>query len=500
MSPPATAALPEPLEIAIHRAREEFIEGMAGLGFGFQPDAQSLSGKVAIPGRQAERRIEVCLLPGFPFRSPKVRPSDGSGNMSWHREREGWLCLYAEAENRHLPWRDPSRLLERVIEWFQRDEKGWPDDAPDLDLERYFERDHRLVVYKQLDALLGKPIYAKRTGHDVITVIGTGVAPAGKRPGRTVYGWAADLGELERPVHTWPELAAILGDRAERLARDIRQGKGELLLLKYRRREYSGSIALSATRGSTIELRALQAADGSEGTLRLRAGLDAPALADRTVAIVGIGAIGSRLAELLARSGISRLTLQDGQILRPGNCIRHLADLGYIGVRKAKAVRDILVSSKLLREDQAKHIDENLTDPMEAHRLLEENDLVVDATASGAVTAMLSFVAAAIRRPLLSICLQRDGEIARCDRWPLEPGESYAAEVPLLAEEGTILREGGCGEPVSPTSPSAILDAAALACRMATDLLTGRKRFGPSVVEVLVPQDDPPYDSLGVVG
>src|SRR5262245_58165006 len=114
MFPLAMGVLPDPLDVAIQRDREDFIEGMARLGFRLGSDGESLSGTVSIRERKSPRKIQVHLPTGFPFRPPKVRPADGPSNMSWHREREGWLCLYADAETRHLPWRDPSRFLKRV--------------------------------------------------------------------------------------------------------------------------------------------------------------------------------------------------------------------------------------------------------------------------------------------------------------------------------------------------------------------------------------------------
>jgi hypothetical protein len=115
-----------------------------------------------------------------------------------------------------------------------------------------------------------------------------------------------------------------------------------------------------------------------------------------------------------------------------------------------------------------------VTRPRQAYELLETHDLVIDATAHGSTSAVLASASAATRRPLISACLIGDGAMARVDRWPLENGEEHD----LLMHDGEstreMLREGGCGDPISPASPIAVTAAAVLAAESAVELLTGR--------------------------
>jgi hypothetical protein len=61
------------------------------------------------------------------------------------------------------------------------------------------------------------------------------------------------------------------------------------------------------------------------------------------VMIVGLGALGSEVAHLLAREGIAHFTLVDGDMLLPENIARHRADLAEAGRPKVEAMqRDIL--------------------------------------------------------------------------------------------------------------------------------------------------------------
>ena len=81
-----------------------------------------------------------------------------------------------------------------------------------------------------------------------------------------------------------------------------------------------------------------EAARTDQEVLRLRAGTDAPALTDRTVALFGVGAVGSHVADLLARSGLGRLAIYDRQIIRPGDVVRHAAGGLRIGDSKVDAM------------------------------------------------------------------------------------------------------------------------------------------------------------------
>lgn len=61
-------------------------------------------------------------------------------------------------------------------------------------------------------------------------------------------------------------------------------------------------------------------------------------LSARKVAIVGCGAVGSEIAELLAKAGVGELMLVDGDDFQTANVGRHLLGVGYLGWNKAKGV------------------------------------------------------------------------------------------------------------------------------------------------------------------
>lgn len=482
--------------LAVARAKEEFGEGLARRGFRHDAKARVFRGKIPLPGGDT-RTIAIEISDDFPFVPPKVRPVDGDFVRSWHRERDGALCLWPSAA-RH-PWIESSALLDRVTLWFVRDTAGWPEDEPDLDLERYFDRVDGLVVYRNVEQLVGHRLRVHARG-PVIDVVGA--LPEGKK-GRKhrqhdFGGWAASLGELTAPVYDWATVAPALGRRGDAIAEEIHKGSGHLLLLHYTRRGQSAAIALLASRGGPVKLRAYEAADATRPTLKLRSGPAAAHLADRSAAIVGVGAVGSFLADLLAREGVGHLYLQDGEVLRPGNCIRHLAGIERVGLQKAQAVKEILVATGRMHPRHVTASNTSLLRPADAEGLLARHDVVIDATAAGKTSSMLAVVAESSGRPFLSVCVQREGGIARCDRWPLRAGESHLPAVPL-GRPASAAREAGCGDPVSLTPPSSTVAAAELAARVIRDLLTGANRLPPTLIHVLSPQTDAPYDRLTIL-
>ena len=63
-----------------------------------------------------------------------------------------------------------------------------------------------------------------------------------------------------------------------------------------------------------------------------------PTLTDRRVALIGAGALGSVMAELLVRAGVNAVTICDGDMLHAGNLVRHTLTLESVGFNKAGAV------------------------------------------------------------------------------------------------------------------------------------------------------------------
>ena len=284
-----------------------------------------------------------------------------------------------------------------------------------------------------------------------------------------------------------------------RILARIALGKDALVVAKYQRQGYPAVIALVVKPGSPPMVRAMPSASIDYDVLTLRSGSARATLATKNVAIVGTGALGSFTADLLARSGIAGLRLVDGDILRPGNVVRHLARLQHVGLPKVEAVKACIEELGLLAPDAVITHELFLVTPDDAVPRLAGSDIVIDATASGPALALLC---AALSNPddppLLSVGLYRDGGIARVDRFPLAGSEEHFSAIPAGIPSGTTLLEAGCGDPVSPTPAHSVVAASALVVRAATRLLAGQP-IPPTYIEVFEPQPDSPFDVEGLL-
>lgn len=59
---------------------------------------------------------------------------------------------------------------------------------------------------------------------------------------------------------------------------------------------------------------------------------------DQPILLIGAGALGAAVAELLMRAGVHDLTIIDGDVVEPGNLVRHTLSLSDVGMSKAYAL------------------------------------------------------------------------------------------------------------------------------------------------------------------
>lgn len=469
------------LRASIESAREQFTEELIARGFKLV-EQQTLVGDVVVDGVAVEH--EIVIPSDFPIVKPSVRTPGGEGSRSWHRERDGAFCLWSDEDAAHLPWASADAVLIRIEEWHRQAALGWPDDPPDLDLERYWPQSRVFITHGDLAEYLGRRcmVVSGRNGTYELVL---GQAPKKQRRIRSRGAVVLDVGELDEPLHELDDLLDRLpGGEALELRSNIEDGTCKVVIVRYSRRGHVGSLGLHIKSRQPLEITAATTAHTDDATLRLRTGFDADVLAAKRVAIVGVGAVGAQVADLLVRSGVGAVALVDADRVRPGNCIRHLVGLDDVGRSKVDAVADRLTAHGI-DASNVERIAEHATSVDMIEGLFDTYDLVIDATGNGPATALVLTAGRVLQRDAFSVCLQRGGTVARIDRVPLPAGEDHAEATPSggPAAEG---REGGCGDPVSPTPPWACTVAAALGAAVAADILTGRNQYPASVIEVLV--------------
>jgi hypothetical protein len=192
-----------------------------------------------------------------------------------------------------------------------------------------------------------------------------------------------------------------------------------------------------------------------------RAGLSA-ALRASVVAIIGCGALGSTIAELLARQGINRLILFDDDNFEAGNLARHVLDLSHIGSPKAEAVARRLRS--ISPTVHVLPIDEALT--MTHADVLSQCDVVIDCTGEDDVIALLSRIQLPSPRWFLSASVDYGAErtFAYVERGVALSHDIMQAKLaPHIGAKrfgGDIVEGTGCWRPTFPGGLAAIWIAA----------------------------------------
>jgi hypothetical protein len=455
--------------------RQHFEEGLVRAGF---REAET-GWEGPVPHSAGTTRVVIDLPPRFPFRAPRVVPVDHDAvPWSWHRDLDGALCLVAEDDHVGLWWTEAPAFLEHVTAWFEHANTGWTGDRPDLDLDRYFHQsaDRRLYLYDDLGQYLNHYVRFSPSSNNTMRI------RHGTRPKKAFehskdrFGYVCDLGEVDVPPRTWADISARLGSNAD-LDRRIRQQSVAVVVLIYRRGTHEGAIVLDvapAKDGGTVVTRLRSGAD-TVAARSARAGVLAPELHESKVAVIGAGALGSFIADLLVRSGVRHLTLIDDDVVMPGNLVRHLVGPDAVGLPKAEAVKRHLVRHNEALAAGLDTVNSALTSGADAVEYLRNHDLVVNATADFATTALLHVSARTVGTRVLSAALQNDGRTYRIDVLP--PLDDAAPLPPSTTRADTKapqLFEAGCGSPISPTPPHAVIEAAAATVRHAIGLLVDR--------------------------
>lgn len=473
------------LAAGVALTRDRFIDALVSRGFRLEGNApMGTMSETVLQGDD----LSIELDKHFPFLPPRVQ-SRRPEVMSWHRDELGYFCLYTPLDHEHRPWLDADAFLERIAIWRHENERGWSDDPPALDLEPYLHLalDSRFVLYRNLDNLSNKfVIFSQDNGQ--LRLSRAGRPPKGRRR-RHLSGYVLDVGELRRPPATWLEL--LDGHQAQAtVAKEIEADRLDILLVRYERQGQRATAAITFAPQSAVSrplaqgrrphtdrprgVRQAYVARSSatgDDAMRLRSGKAASHLGSQRVCVVGAGALGSFVCDSLVRAGIGKLTIRDFDVMRPGNMTRHVVgDLAYAGLNKAVALQTLFATTAYSRAEVDAQPYGLLT-VEDALTLIRDHDLVVDASADGAATAVLRSAAEASGTAVVVVCLLNEGRSLRVDIVPPLDGADALAATPLQPSTGPEMFDGGCGLPLSLTPPQAVQEAAAIAVRHAIALL-----------------------------
>jgi hypothetical protein len=110
-------------------------------------------------------------------------------------------------------------------------------------------------------------------------------------------------------------------------------------------------------------------------------------LAQKRVAILGCGSMGSKVAVSLARSGVANFFLVDSDVFKTGNLVRNELDWGDVGAHKADALAERLkrINAQAKVDRWINHLGGQTTinTLMDCLNVLRDCDLIVETTGSG---------------------------------------------------------------------------------------------------------------------
>lgn len=241
-------------------------------------------------------------------------------------------------------------------------------------------------------------------------------------------------------------------------------------------------------------IRADQAGDAA---LAMRAP-ELLALRDKTVVMVGLGAIGSPLAVQLAKSGVGRLQLIDCDHVQAGNTIRWALGWNWSGATKAEALAGFIANefprtkpaglTFRIGVRQLNPDGKSFSDYDFLREQVESADLVIDATASYLVNHLVADIARRQAKPYLWLSTTPGaaggivgrivpGSTSGC--WHCFQHHLAGGSLPSPADSGIAdVQPGGCTHPTFVAAGVDSDEVAVLAARLAVATLSRGTEHG----------------------
>jgi molybdopterin/thiamine biosynthesis adenylyltransferase len=368
----------------------------------------------------------------FPSVCPYVRPQDVEARWSSHQFGDGGsLCLEIGPDN-WSPMKTGADLLESMARLLVSESRTEGNEFAEVPSRHEETRGqsligdfYRFVSIAELKAGLaaateshGPCLFGKTLSAEACMVwgkelpIGTPLtAPHGLIRGSILtahgYFFKLDFGtEFSQKLSNLPmtyELAELLvqnalGDQARDVLKGLAADTFVVIIFGFK----EPLLFRVSDDGEKRRLKSVPAAEDSEG-MRIPSALALKAK-ELTVAIVGLGSIGSKVALTLARCGFRKFVLVDDDILQPGNVVRHEGTYEDMGAHKVDLVADNI---HLICDNEPKITKHKFrilgqTSPRNYGKCiaaLMASDVIIDCTADIEVFQYLGALASEQRRP-----------------------------------------------------------------------------------------------------
>ena len=478
-------------------------------------------------GHTTSDRMGVIIRPAWPYLPPLLHVPE---IKAWHADQER-LCIW-EAEDNTQRWVTLQGFYNRIDEWVDAEVSGFAGAETARNPEIYWEEPPSWIGLVNLDQMVGND---RDDGeHDefhfvALTTVDRGSDPPvfDILPGSSGIGLDSRQGiadqpmsgrwfyrqDIRRPPRKLQELKDYLTNTQyyhlnKHVNRHTGRGSAAMFGLVWANTEglvCTMILAVPDQRGGWKSLVGALRPKGTEAML-LRAGPDAEVLHSKRVAVIGVGAIGSHVADLLVRSGVGELRLFDYDLLWPANLIRHAAPPDSPpGILKTTAVANNLSSFPWTTITTSSQSDSIVWHPEDIRRIVESTDLTIDATGHGGFAELAARVAYEREGAYLTVALFRGGSVARVRRQCIDADtpilhrprlDRYPDILPLADELEYAGTETGCLARIHNAPPVAVVQAAATAVEVAIDHLCERHQQPDEIIEVLR-VGDKPFHRLG---
>ena len=458
--------------------------------------------------------MEIVIRAGWPFRPPDLFVK---GIRTSHSTLNGLVCLWHEWD-RSFQWETLGGLYERIQEWCDNAEDSWENDDLGQDAFLNFAKKDSMVATFNFSGLGTRPgEWGECHGSLHRGPLRLDVSPAkGSSASGHLRGLWFHAGSLDTPPRQLSEVWQFLNGAQRRgLERAIGNrrrpdwlgisGGVDFILFCWDKRGRPDLLVMTFRgTGENVEAVALQPGPKDEDSLILRSGPDTPLLRSRRVVQFGAGALGGHVAATLAESGLGFLEIVDGDILLPGNVVRHVAGHSHVGAAKVDAVKAVIrdhapwTNVSVFRESPQT--------PGDLRKRIVDAEMVVDATGNQSFAEALAMVALAEGKPLISGALYRGGFIARVRRQALPEDtpihlREESARYPVIPKgtdvEDFVTPALGCSAPVNNAPPASVLACASLMAEAAIDALSERYQLTDEEVQIYRPISEQPFDSVG---
>ncbi|MEN3284962.1 MAG: hypothetical protein V7607_6102 [Solirubrobacteraceae bacterium] len=463
------------------------------------------------PYEKHEFELTVTYPEGFPYVAPEVAFIDPPIRRYRHQARSGKPCLFPD-EAWHSD-KKPSEFLRALQSWLRAYIVGeFPNDLGIYELPEYMESsdltvlgppgiedaaeghdsgDFRVTEMMGVSLAVVTHLQGVEVGTEMLT--GLRVSPAIKQQER-VGKWYR-LGQEPDPPHLVEELRRILAASGHGNVVVPRRQRPQLIALRFQDAVLRQPRWLFLDTGVENPKRPPLPANHNvvatrffpvsrdELFRRLKGVTDTDALAEREVAVFGLGAVGSHATLALAREAVGEFTLCDPDILKPGNVVRHALDLSDVGQPKATAMQAAVHRINPFVETSVKLTDLRKPDVMDkltgtAHLVvsaigddtIEEqlNEVIVESLAKPAVLYARTLHAGdAIR-----IALFRSGRDACFTCLMLHREDSHEDWVTVPASDLQPVYDDGCAAPAPVGAGLASHRAGLLVAQRAVEFLT----------------------------